>query len=109
MIENVKAFFERYREDETLRRRIAESEAVYPGSLEVRESVVEYVLLPIAHEIGLPFTVEELRAYETRLKLTHVQPDEPIPDGDPIDDDPLSFWLLDRGWENDPKFFRKKD
>ena len=107
MIENAEAFFARYREDETLRRRVAAAEAAYPGSLEIRESVVEHVLLPIARELGLPFSLDELRAYETRQKLRQVQPDTPIPEGDPIDEEPQSFWLLDRGWENDPSIFKK--
>ena len=108
MIENVERFFELYRSDEMLRQRVAEAEAAYPGSLEIRESVAEYVLLPIAEELGLPFTVKDLRAYETRLKMKNLKPDEVIPEGDPIDEDPVSYWLLDRGWENDPKFFKKK-
>ena len=107
MVENAERFFERYRADEALRARVAEAEACYPGSLEVRESVVEHVLLPIAEELGLSFTVKDLRAYETRLKMRNLQPDEAIPEGDPIDEDPVSYWLLDRGWENDPKFFKK--
>lgn len=108
MVENAEKFFDRYRTDETLRQRVAEAEAAYPGSLEIRESVAEYVLLPIAEELGLPFTVKDLRAYETRLKMRNLKPDEEIPEGDPIDEDPLSYWLLDRGWENDPTFFKKK-
>lgn len=107
MTENVERFFERYRSDEGLRRRVAEAEAAYPGSLEIRESVAEYVLLPIAESVGLPFTIKDLRTYETRLKMRNVTPDEEIPEGDPIDEDPVSYWLLDRGWENDPKFFKK--
>ena len=107
MIEHAEKFFEMYRTDPALRQRVAEVEAAYPGSLEIRESVAEYVLLPIAESLGLPFTVKDLRAYETRLKMRNVQPDEEIPEGDPIDEDPVSYWLLDRGWENDPKYFKK--
>ena len=107
MVENAEKFFDLYRTDEALRLRVAEAEAAYPGSLEIRESVAEFVLLPIAEELGLPFTVKELRAYETRLKMRNLQPDEEIPEGDPIDEDPISYWLLDRGWENDSKFFKK--
>ena len=73
MVENAEKFFDRYRTDETLRQRVAEAEAAYPGSLEIRESVAEYVLLPIAEELGLPFTVKDLRAYETRLKMRNTQ------------------------------------
>lgn len=101
MIENAIEFFEKYREDEQLRRRVMEAEAAYPGSLEIRESVAEYVLLPIAEEIGLPFSLKDLRAYETRIKLQNIKPDEPIDENEPIDDDPVTYWLLDKGWEVD--------
>ena len=107
MIEHAEQFFALYRSDPALRQRVAEAEANYPGSLEIRESVAEHVLLPIAEELGLPFTIKDLRSYETRVKMRNLQPDEPIPEGDPIDEDPVSYWLLDRGWENDPKFFKK--
>ena len=107
MIENVEKFFERYRADEELRRRVMDAEASYPGSLEIREAVAEYALLPAAAELGLDFTVQELRAYETRVKLRNAKPDVPVEEGEPIDEDPVSYWLLDRGWENDPKFFKK--
>lgn len=107
MAEHVEAFFALYNSDEALRRRVAEAEAAYPGSLEIRESVAEFVLLPIAEELGLPFTIKDLRSYETRLKMSRIQPDEEVPEGDPIEEEPASYWLLDRGWENDPKFFKK--
>ena len=103
---NVEQFFERYNADEALRRRVAEAEAAYPGSLEIRESVVEEVLLPIAAELGLPFTVKELRGYELKLKLKNAKPDVPFEEGEEIEEQ-ASYWLLDRGWENDPKFFKK--
>ena len=98
MIEQAQAFLERYREDEALRARVREAEESYPGSLEVRESVVENVLLPIAAELGYAFTLEELRKLETRRKLNSVQPDVPIEEGEEIDDDQEPYWLLDRGW-----------
>ena len=107
MTDNVSRFFEKYKAESALRARIDEAVACYPGSLEVRESVAEYVLLPIAESLELPFTIEELRKYETRLKLKNVQPDEPIPEGDPINENPPCYWLLDKGWENDPSFFKK--
>ena len=74
MIENAERFFALYDRDEALRERVAEAEACYPGSLEIREDVAECVLLPIAEELGLPFTVKDLRAYETRLKLSRIRP-----------------------------------
>ena len=108
MTENVSRFFEQYEQDESLRRRVEEAVACYPGSLEIRESLVEAVLLPIAQELGLPFTVAELRAYETRRKLARVKPDIQIEEGEEDEDaDFEGYWLLDRGWENDESIFKR--
>ena len=107
MTENVTRFFERYDADPALRVRIEGAVASYPGSLEIRESLVEAVLLPIAEELGLPFTVSELRAYETRKKLSRMKPDTPIEEGEEDEDaDFEGYWLLDRGWENDVSIFK---
>ena len=103
MRENVGKFFERYAEDEALRRRIAEAQNNYPGSLEIREAVVEAVLLPEAAALGLDFTVQELRAYETRKKL-EASRDGAVSD---TDEDFEGYWLLDRGWENDEEIFKR--
>ena len=108
MTDHVSRFFEQYERDPALKARVEEAVACYPGSLEIRESLVEAVLLPIAAEMGLPFTVDELRAYETRKKLSRVKPDVPIEEGDEDEDaDFEGYWLLDRGWENDESIFRQ--
>ena len=101
MIEQAQAFFERCAEDAALRERLLQAEQCYPGSLEIREAVVEDVLLPIARELGYDFTLEELRTYETRVKLRNARPDLPIEEDEEIDDDPNRFWLLDHGWTYD--------
>ena len=100
MTENVARFFERYDSDPALKARVAEAEAAYPGSLEVRESLVAAVLLPIAEELGLPFTLQELRAYETKKMLSRIKPDVPIREGEEDEDEDFEgYWLLERGWE----------
>ena len=77
-----------------------EALAFYPGSLEVRESVVRAVLLPIAEAEGLPFSLQELRAYETKKMLSRIKPDVPIEEGSEDEDaDFEGYWLLERGWE----------
>ena len=101
MIENAEKFFELYSRDEELRKRVLDAEACYPGSLEIREAVVEDVLLPIADELGLPFTLGDLRAFETKHKLKNAPKlDVPIEEGEPIED-PVDYWLLDKGWSYD--------
>ena len=98
MNENVVKFFERYSRDAELQRKVENAVACYPGSLEIRESLVKATLLPIAEEEGFPFTVEDLRKYETRLKMQRSLDVEPGPD-EP--DEETSYWLLDRGWSDD--------
>ena len=105
---NVEAFFERYEAEPELQQKVEDALACYPGSLELRESVVEYVLLPIAEEEGLPFTVQDLRAYETRKKLQNMKPDVQIEEGDPMEE-PVTYWLLERGWEWDDTQIRKRE
>ena len=101
MIEQAEAFFERCAADAALREQLRLAEESYSGSLEIREAVVEDVLLPFAREHGYEFTLEELRTYETRVKLRGARPDLPIPEDEEIDDNPHRFWLLDHGWTYD--------
>lgn len=61
---NVVKFLKQYDTDPELRKRVEDAEAAYPGSLEIRESVVEDVLIPIAEEMGLGFTLMDLYNYE---------------------------------------------
>ena len=103
MRENVDLFFARYDADESLRARVAEAQRSYPGSLEIREALVEAVLLPEAEALGLPFTVQELRAWETRKKL-EASRDGAVSD---TDEDFEGYWLLDRGWTYDTADFKK--
>ena len=105
---NAERFFERYETDPALQEKVEQELSAYPGSLELRESVVEHVLLPIAAEEGLPFTVQELRAYETRKKLQNRKEDVPIDEDEPLEDPP-SYWLLDKGWEWDDTVIRKRE
>ena len=105
---NVELFFKRYEKEPALRERVEQALAVYPGSLELRESVVEHVLLPVAEDEGLPFTVHELRAYETRKKLQNRKEDVPIEEDEPLEDPP-DYWLLDKGWEWDDTELRRRE
>jgi hypothetical protein len=108
MTDNAEKFIQKLESDSALRARVEDAVACYPGSLEIRESLVEAVLLPIAAELGLPFTVQELRSYETRKKLSRIKPDVPIEEGDEDEDaDFEGYWLLDRGWENDESIFKR--
>ena len=61
---NVDKFFEIYDADPALQARVQQAMDCYPGSLEIRDVMTEHVLLPVAEELGLPFTLKELRNYE---------------------------------------------
>lgn len=107
MIDNAVSFFERYKTDKALRERVQEAVMSYPGSLEIREALVEYAILPIAREMGLEFSVSDLRAYETRVKMGRLnQSDEEYFAG--IEDEE-GFWLLDNGWEYDEEILRSRE
>ena len=99
MTENVRRFFEIYDSDPALKERIQHELAIYPGSLEIRDALVQEILLPVAAEMGLDFSVTELRAYETRKKLQRSQGE--IPDNDDFE----GYWLLERGWSSDEARF----
>ena len=54
MKENVEKFFALYNSDPALKKRVKDAEAAYPGSLELREPLVEAVL-----RLGRRLPVEE--------------------------------------------------
>lgn len=55
---NVIKFFEKYDADPELQKRVADAVNAYPGSLELREALVEACLLPFAEELGrLPWSI----------------------------------------------------
>lgn len=104
MIENAAAFFERCKHDDELRAQLREALESYPGSLEIREALVENVLLPIARALELDFTVEELRAYETRRKMARLAMSDEEYFASAEDEE--GFWLLDNGWDYDEGVLR---
>ena len=104
MNENVVKFFELYDSDETLRKRIEDAEASYPGSLEIRDAVIEAVLLPVARELGLPFTLRDLRVYESVMSAKRC-PDEEMTEEELSESGEYSYWFNGRGWSYDKNMF----
>lgn len=102
MDNSAERFMALFAESEDLQQKYRQAEAAYPGSLEIREAVVEDVLLPIASEVGFVFTVEDLRKYETHLYLAKHK--DEAADLDALDDD-TQYFLLDHGWTNDEAKF----
>lgn len=92
---NVDKFFEIYDADPALQARVQQAMDCYPGSLEIRDVMTEHVLLPVAEELGLPFTLKELRNYEL-LKWGRQHQDRELTDDEMAADDETTYWLLDR-------------
>ena len=97
-LENVSSFMELFEKSSEVQQKYAEAEENYPGSLEIRENVVEEVLIPFARKLGFIFTLSDLRKFETRQLLdkhrdVEIDPSEP--------DDDRHFWLLEHGWTDD--------
>lgn len=105
MNENVVKFFELYDNDEALRKRIEDAEAAYPGSLEIRDAVIEAVLLPVAEELGLPFTLRDLRVYESVMSAKRC-PDEEMTEEELSESGEYSYWFSGRGWSYDKNMFK---
>lgn len=105
MNENVVKFFELYDSDEALRKRIEDAETAYPGSLEIRDAVIEAVLLPVARELGLPFTLRDLRVYESVMSAKRC-PDEEMTEEELSESGEYSYWFNGRGWSYDKNMFK---
>lgn len=98
---NVIKFMRLYETDPELRQRVDEAELSYPGSLEIRENVVNDVLIPIAEELGLGFTLMDLFTYENNLKRERSR-DVALTDEElAAPDEEYRYWLVDKGWQND--------
>lgn len=103
MNDDVIRFMNLFESSPELQTEYAEAEANYPGSLEIRETVVEEVLIPFADNLGFHFSLTDLRKYETRQYLCSHRDIEQDPD-EPDDDS--HYWLLEHGWTNDESVFR---
>ena len=105
MKENVEKFFALYNSDPGLKKRVKDAEAAYPGSLELREPLVEAVLLPVARELGLEFSIKELQDYET-AHYARLHRDVELTEEDlAAPDDETEYWLIQHGWSHDDSVF----
>ncbi len=69
--ENVAKFYEKLAEDAALAEKLnaldkdfAEKNGTSTDDAAMREKAVEAIIIPLAKEVGLPFTLEELKEYE---------------------------------------------
>ena len=69
--ENVGKFYEKLAQDAALAEKLnaldkdfAEKNGASSDDAAMREKAVETIIIPLAKEVGLPFTLDELKAYE---------------------------------------------
>ena len=105
MKENVEKFFALYNSDPALKKRVKDAEAAYPGSLELREPLVEAVLLPVARELGLEFSIRELQDYETAHYARLHRDVELTEEALAAPDEETEYWLIHHGWPHDDSVF----
>ena len=82
--ENVGKFYEKLAQDAALAEKLnaldkdfAEKNGASADDAAMREKAVEAVIVPLAKEVGLPFTLEELKEYEQeQLKEMNLSEDE---------------------------------
>ena len=83
--ENVGKFYEKLAQDAALAEKLnaldkdfAEKNGVSTDDAAMREKAVDAIIIPLAKEVGLPFTIEELKEYEQeQLKEMNLSEDEP--------------------------------
>ena len=82
--ENVGKFYEKLQEDAALAEKLnaldkdfAEKNGASTDDAAMREKAAEAIILPLAQEVGLPFTLDELKEYEQeQLKKLNLSEDE---------------------------------
>ena len=82
--ENVGKFYEKLAQDAALAEKLnaldkdfAEKNGPSTDDAAMREKAVEAIIIPLAKEVGLPFTLEELKEYEQeQLKEMNLSEDE---------------------------------
>ena len=82
--ENVAKFYEKLAEDAALAEKLnaldkdfAEKNGASSDDAAMREKAVAAIVIPLAEEVGLPFTLEELKEYEQeQLKEMNLSEDE---------------------------------
>ena len=82
--ENVGKFYEKLAQDAALAEKLnamdkdfAEKNGASADDAAMREKAVEAIIIPLAKEVGLPFTLEELKEYEQeQMKEMNLSEDE---------------------------------
>ena len=62
-VEQVKAFFDKVKEDSSLAQKLKDAEAAYKGDKSDKDTAIAAVVIPIAAEAGFNFTVDDFKAF----------------------------------------------
>lgn len=68
-IENVEKFEELLRNDEALKAKLDEAVAAFKGGIEDNAAAFASIACPLAEEVGLPFTAEDVEAFFSSREL----------------------------------------
>ena len=74
---NVREFISRLQSDKALREKLNAARDKYKSSRDYLNRMADAVVLPLAREAGLPFTIEELWEYERELRRISEGGEEP--------------------------------
>ena len=61
-VEQVKAFFNKVKEDAALAQKLKDAQATYKGDTSDKEAAVAAIVIPVAKSAGFNFTVEDCKA-----------------------------------------------
>ena len=61
-VDQVKAFFEKSKDDEALAQKIKDAQAAYKGDKSDKDTAIAATVIPIAAEAGFNFTVADFKA-----------------------------------------------
>ena len=61
-VEQVKAFFQKVKEDSELAKKLKDAQAAYKGDMSDKDAAVAAVVIPVAKSAGFNFTVEDFNA-----------------------------------------------
>ena len=62
-VEQVKAFFQKVKEDPTLAQKLKTAQAAYTGDKSDKELIVAVVVIPVAAAAGFNFTLDDFKSF----------------------------------------------
>ena len=62
-VEQVKAFFQKVKEDSELAKKLKDAQAAYTGDTSDKYAAIAAIVIPVASEAGFTFTVDDFKAF----------------------------------------------